>query len=326
LTVTAPAFGTSRFGRETEKGEVEIDRKRAHTLLDAYAEKGGRFIDTANVYGGGRSEAWLGDWLADRDRRDYVVASKLYWPTREDQVRATDFQHPNSQGLNRKHLRHQIEEILDRLQTEYVDILYIHRWDAETPVREFLRTLTTFVDEGLVHYLGASALRPDAWKVARANEIARRHGLVPFSVMQPRYNLVNREAEGEYLDMSTELDLGVVTWSPLAKGFLTGKYTREETEATDSRASDYDRWRRHFLTPENFDVLDEVRAVAQEQDTTPTKVALAWVYNHPRVTTPIVGARTVQQLEENVEARSTSLSDSQFEHLAAAKPGPYDGL
>jgi len=316
LEVSELALGTWRFGRETDAGHIETDREAAHELLSAYRAAGGRFIDTADVYGGGDSERWIGEWLADRDRDEFVIASKIYWPTREGD--------PNARGLNRKHLREQLDRMLDRLGTDYIDILYIHRWDDDTPAREFMPTLDEFVTSGWVHYLGASTFRPNAWKVARANELARQHGWEPFTVTQPRYNLVDREIEGEYLEFCREQGLGVFPWSPLAQGFLTGKYEREEGLTEESRASESEGWEDRYLTAENFDALDVVRAVAEEVGATPAQVALAYQTHHPDITAPLVGARTVEQLDENLRAATVSLSDDQFERLEAAKAGPFE--
>jgi aryl-alcohol dehydrogenase-like predicted oxidoreductase len=308
--VTEVAFGTWRFGRENDDGEVEIGRDRAHDLLDAYAEHGGRFIDTADMYGDGRSEEYIGDWLATRDREDYVIASKIYWPTRDD---------PNGSGLSRKHLRRQIDLILERLGTDYVDLLYVHRWDDDTPAEEFMRTLDGFVRDGKVNYLGTSTFEPNAWKVVKANELADRRGYEPFSLAQPRYNAVNREIEGNYLDMCADYDIGVVPWSPLAGGFLTGKYSRNEEPPAGSRAATDQQFVDSYLTPENFDALEVVEAVAEEVGASPGQVALAWLLHHEQVTAPIVGARTVEQLEENIAAADVSLTDDQFERIADAK-------
>lgn len=316
LQVSEIAFGTWRFGRETDAGSIETDREAAHELLDAYADAGGRFIDTADIYGQGKSEQWIGEWLAERDREDYVIASKIYWPTRSDD--------PNGRGLNRKHLRREIDLILDRLGTDYVDLLYIHRWDEETPAREFMRTLNGFVRDGRVHYLGASTLRPNAWRLARANELARQHDWEPFTVTQPRYNLINREIEGEYLDFCREEGLGVVPWSPLAQGFLTGKYERDGDLPDDSTASESEGWADRHLTDENFDALDVVTEVGEEVGASPAQVALAYQTHHPDITAPIVGARTVDQLQENLKASTVSLSTDQFDRLEASKAGPFD--
>ncbi|WP_134671228.1 aldo/keto reductase [Halorussus marinus] len=308
--VSELAFGTWRFGRENDEGDVEIGKERAHELLDAYAAAGGNFIDTADMYGDGRSEEYIGDWLADRDREEFVIASKIYWPTRED---------PNGWGLSRKHLRNSIEGILDRLGTDYVDLLYVHRWDDDTPVEEFMRTLDGFVRDGKVNYLGASTLEPNAWKVAKANEIADRRGYEPFKLAQPRYNLANREIEGNYLEMCTDYDIGVVPWSPLAGGFLTGKYERDAEPPEGTRGATDQQFRESYLTPENFDALEAAEAIADAVDATPAQVSLAWLVHHGRVTAPIVGARTVDQLEENLAAAEIDLTADQFDRLANAK-------
>ncbi|MEF8784656.1 MAG: aldo/keto reductase [Haloarculaceae archaeon] len=318
LEVSEFAFGTWRFGRETDAGNLEIDRSRALELLDTYADHGGRFIDTADVYGEGTSESWIGDWLDDRDREEFVIASKIYWPTREDD--------PNGRGLNRKHLRRQIDQILDRLGTDYLDLLYIHRWDDDTPARELMRTLDGFVQDGKVNYLGASTLAPNAWKIARANDIADRYGWEPFTVTQPRYNIVNREIEGEYVEFCRTNNVGVVPWSPLAQGFLTGKYQRDEDMPDDATASDTEGWESRYLTPENFDALDVVETVAEEVEATPAQVALAYHLSHPDITAPIIGARTTDQLAENLRAATVDLSLDQFQRLEAAKAGPFDDL
>lgn len=309
--VSELSFGTWRFGRENDAGEVEVAESRAHELLDAYANHGGNFIDTADMYGKGRSETYIGNWLADRDREDFVIASKIYWPTRGDD--------PNGKGLGRKHLRRQIDLILDRLGTDYVDLLYIHRWDDDTPAEEFMRTLNGFVRDGKVNYLGASTLEPNAWKVAKANEIADKRGYEPFTISQPRYNLVNREIEGNYLEMCRDYGMELVPWSPIAGGFLTGKYERDEEPPAGTRGATDQQFVDSYLKDENFDVLDELRAVADDVDATPAQVALAWLMQHNDVTAPIVGARTVDQLTENLQASSITLSTQQFERLANAK-------
>jgi aryl-alcohol dehydrogenase-like predicted oxidoreductase len=317
LQVSEIAFGTWRFARETDQGRLEVDREAAVDLLDTYAAAGGRFIDTADVYGDGESERWIGKWLRDYDRDEFVVASKVYFPTGDD---------PNAGGLNRKHVRRQVQYSLERLRTDYLDVLYIHRWDDETPARELMRSLNALVEEGKVHHLGASTLAPNAWRIARANGIAYREGLEQFSVTQPRYNVVNREIEGAYLDFCRERGLDVASWSPLAQGFLTGKYDREGGVPGDATASDTEGWEDRYLTGENFDALDVVRTVAEEVGATPAQVAIAWQLEHPQVTAPIVGARTVEQLEENLRAATVDLSADQFDRLSDAKAGPFEDL
>ena len=309
LQVSEIAFGTWRFGREDATGTTEVGKQRAFELLDAYAEGGGRFIDTADMYGDGLAETWIGEWFETRewDRESFVVASKVYWPTRGD---------PNGDGLGRKHLRRSVDAILERLGTDYVDLLYTHRWDDETPVEEFMRTLDGFVADGRVHYLGTSTFEPNAWKVARANEIARQHGYEPFTVAQPRYNLVDREIVGNYLEMSREYGIGICPWSPLAGGFLTGKYDRESGVPEGSRAARSDDFGDRYFTEANFRALDVLLEVANELDAAPAAVALAWL--REQGTVPIVGARTPGQLETNLGAVGVSLTESQYERLSEA--------
>ena len=311
-------FGTWRFGRTTDEGSVEIDEERAYDLLDTYAAAGGRFIDTADVYGNGASEKWIGNWLENRDRDRFCIASKIYWQTHEDD--------PNSLGTNRKNLRDRIRGILSRLKTEYIDVLYIHRWDDATPARSLLQTLNQFVTDGQVHFLGASTLRPNAWKVARANEIATHYGWEPFTVLQPRYNLVDREIEGDYLEFARQSDCAVCPWSPLGQGFLTGKYDPDEGLTATSRASESSRFEQRYLTDDNFAALNELKTVAAAVDASPAQTALAWLIHREGITSPIVGARTVEQLEENLAAASITLNESQVEQLTASIPGPYADL
>lgn len=312
--VSAIAFGTWRFGRETDAGTVETDRKRAHELLDAYADRGGNFIDTADMYGGGKSEQWIGEWLAERDREDFVIASKVYWSTRKND--------PNGRGIGRKHLRRQIDRILDRLDTEYLDLLYTHRFDEQTPPEEFMHTLDGFVRDGTVQYLGTSTFEPRAWEVARANEVAEKRNYEPFTIAQPRYNLVDREIETEYLDMCEAYDIGCCPWSPLAGGFLTGKYRREERIPKGTRGSVSNQFTDRYFTSKNFDALSVVCDIAAETDATPAQVSLAWLIAHPRITAPIIGARTTEQLTENLAATELSLSQEQFDRLSEAKATP----
>ena len=309
LRVSEFALGTWRFGREDATGAVEIDKQRAFELLDVYADHGGRFIDAADMYGDGRAERWIGEWFADRawDRESFVVASKVYWPTRDD---------PNGRGLGRKHLRRSLDGILKRLGTDRLDVLYAHRWDDDTPAEEFLRTLDGFVDDGRVHYLGTSTFEPNAWKVARANELADRRGYEPFTVAQPRYNLVDREIAGNYREMCDHYGIGVCPWSPLAGGFLSGKYGRERPVPDDSRAARSDDFADRYFTERNFGVLDVLQDVAAEVETPPAAVALAWL--RERGTVPVVGARTPAQLETNLRAAEIALTDSQRRRLTEA--------
>ena len=307
LEVSTLGFGTWRFGHEDDKGNIHVGESRAHALLDKYASHGGNFVDTANVYGDGQSEEYIGRWLADRDRRKFIVASKIYWPTRKSD--------PNASGLNRRHLRTQIDQILSRLDTSYLDILYVHRWDGTTDVGVVMRTLNQIISEGKVNYIGFSTSIPNAWRVVRANEYAEKNGLEPFTVAQPQYNLVTRQIEQEFLPMCRTYNIAVTTWSPLAGGFLTAKYRRDDTVEEDARGNRDDYFEDRYLIEQNFEILDRVREVSDESGLSPAQVSLQWLLNKQDITAPIIGARTVEQLNENVRSVTGSITDDQFERL-----------
>ena len=312
LEVSPIALGTWRFGMEHEEtGVVETDREDAHELLDAYAEAGGNFIDTANGYGHGDSERWIGEWLEDRDREDFVIASKCYWS------QESRFQ----ENLSAKNVRAEVEGSLDRLGTDYLDILYLHRFDDETPIEKTLRTIDDLISEGKVNYVGLSTA--DAWKLTKGLWKADVNNYEAFTVTQPQYSAVHREPVAEYLDVCADQDLAVVPYSPLHGGFLTGKYERvgeDEIRAPDgSRADITEHFEDWYLSENAWDVLDEIRAVAEEVDASPAQVSLAWLRAHEDLTiVPIIGARTTDQLEENLGAIEVSLSDEQFERIDAA--------
>lgn len=307
LEVSEIGFGTWRFGHEDDCGNVPIGKERSHALLDRYASRGGNLIDTANVYGEGRSEQYIGEWLNDRDRRDFIIGSKIYWPTRDED--------PNAGGLNRRHLRTQVDQILSRLNSSYIDILYVHRWDETTDVGTVMRTLNDIVSAGKVNYLGFSTSIPNAWRVVRANEYADRHGLEPFTIVQPQYNLVTRQIESQYLPMCRTYDLAVTTWSPLAGGFLTGKYHRNGTEQNNARGNRDDYFEDRYLNEENFEILDTVRSISDDTGASPAQVSLRWLLEKNDIAAPIIGARTVDQLDENLDSTSVSLTSKHVSQL-----------
>jgi aryl-alcohol dehydrogenase-like predicted oxidoreductase len=304
LDVSALCFGTWRFANENDDGTVETTREEAHELLDAFADRGGNFIDTANVYGtpNGTSEEWIGDWLDERDREEYVVASKVYGTA------VSRF----GGNLSRKNIRAEIEGTLDRLGTDYLDVYYIHRWDDETPITETLRTLTRLVEEGKVHYLAASSMA--ASKLTKGLWTSDVDGLERFEATQPRFNAADRPQE--YLDVCADQGIAVCPYSPLDGGFLTGKYDRE-VPPEGSRADLHD-WDMEF-SERQWRVLDAVRDVAAEVDATPAQVSLRWLIDQRAFTcVPIFGARSVDQMEENMGAVEVSLSADQFERITEA--------
>jgi aryl-alcohol dehydrogenase-like predicted oxidoreductase len=305
------------FGRES-------DEPVSRQMLDRFAEVGGTFIDTADAYNDGVSEEWLGRWLKDRDRYDFVVATKVRWGPGG-----------NREGLGRKHVLHAVEGSLRRLGTDHIDLYQVHGWDTATPVEEVMRTLDTLVSSGKVRYLGVSNWA--AWQIQKAFGVADRRGLEPFVSLQPLYNLLDREAEWELVPVSVDAGMGIIPWSPLRGGWLSGKYTRgmsrapEGTRINDAEA--HPNWSERWSQYDNertWTVLDELFAVAEEAGRHPAQVALNWLLQQPGVTAPIIGARTMEQLEVNLDAAGWDLDAQHIERLNAVSaqrlPYPYDVL
>ncbi|WP_458210399.1 aldo/keto reductase [Haladaptatus sp. NG-SE-30] len=326
--VSELCLGTWRFGKETN-GVVETGSEEAHRLLDAAWDHGINFIDTANVYGTphGRSERYIGDWLEDHDREDFVISSKVYFP-----FDGWGEPGPNDSGLSRKHIRTQIEGTLDRLGTDYIDLYYIHRWDEDTPIEETMRTLNQLVEEGKVNYLGASTMA--SWQLTKALWTADIEGLASFDVTQPLHHAGYYEDVRDYLDVCADQNLAVCPYSPLAGGFLTGKYERTDAEdpqaveAPDgSRGSFDDFFGDWYVSERGWKVLDTVREVADEVEATPTQVSLRWLMDWDEFTCiPIVGARTTEQLAENVKVTDIKLSDKQWNQIMDARYSPDGSL
>jgi aryl-alcohol dehydrogenase-like predicted oxidoreductase len=313
-------FGTWRFGHSSD-GVVETTRDEAHELLDEVHEQGVNFIDTANRYGDppGSSESYLGEWLADHEREDFVIASKVGLDVEAGQ---------NRSGLSRKHIRWQIDQTLERLNTDYVDLYYIHRLDNRTPISETLTTLTRLVEEGKVRHLGASTMA--AWELTELLWESDANGLESIDVVQPpvdatlqNWQRYERFDLHRYLEVCHKHDIGVVPYSPLAGGFLTGKYQRDDDAPEGSRLDlDPSNFERKYLSDRAWDVLDAVREVAKEVDATPAQVALRWVIEQdqfPGGMVPLTGARTAKQLQENVAAADLSLSATQLDRIDEAR-------
>jgi aryl-alcohol dehydrogenase-like predicted oxidoreductase len=304
LEVSRLCLGCMNFG----SGEEWMlgDDAASVEIIDRAIELGINFFDTANVYSRGESEQLLGRAIADRDREELVVATKVYGAMGEG---------PNKQGLSRKHVLDQIEGSLDRLGTDYVDLYQIHRWDESTPIEETLRALNHLVETGKVRYIGASTMA--AWQFTRALYESDLNDYARFACMQPEYNLVDRHEEENVLPVCAEEGIGVVPWSPLGGGFLTGKYERDEAPEEGRAATD--EYTRDRFTDENWSVLDEVEAIADAKDVSPAQVSLAWLLHEDVVDAPIVGPRSVDHLEENAAALDVSLSDEEIDRLEAPK-------
>jgi len=303
LRVSQLCLGTMTFGEDWGWGSSKDESRQ---ILDAFFEAGGNFIDTANVYTNGTSESLLGEFLkGDRDRA--VLATKY-----TNAMPGTD---PNAGGNQRKNMMRSVETSLKRLQTDYIDLYWLHIWDKITPLDEVMRAFDDLVRQGKILHAGVSDMA--AWAVARASTLAELRGWTPFVGLQIEYSLIERTVERELIPMAEALGLGVTAWSPLAGGVLTGKYVEGKAEA-DARMNsemmkgfnrDDERARR---------VVSEVQAVARDVGRSTAQVALAWLRQRPVPIIPIVGARRLEQFRDNLACLDLQLNTSQVERLDTA--------
>lgn len=312
LRVSPLALGAMTFGTAWGWG---ADEQEARRIFDTYLDAGGNMVDTANAYTDGQSEEYLGRFLTGR-RESVVVASK-YTASRNPAD-------PNAGGTHRKSLVGSIEATLRRLGTDYLDLLYVHAWDPHTPAEEVIRALDDLVRAGKVLYLGISDA--PAWQVSRMQTIAELRGWAPLVALQVEYNLIERTVERDLLPMAQELGLGVVPWGPLGGGVLTGKYTRADlggpgSDRPGGTRKDY-AVANQLLTERGLDIADVVSAVADEVGATPAQIALRWTLEHPAVTSPLIGARTPNQLRQNLAALDVDLDTAQLDRLDAASQVP----
>ena len=312
LRVSALCLGTMTFGNEA-------DETVSHAILDRYVEAGGDFIDTADVYTGGASEEIIGRWLTGRRRDSLVVATKGFWGTGDA---------ANDHGASRKHLIAAVHTSLRRLGTDYIDLYQLHCFDESTPIEETLSTLDQLVRTGLVRYLGVSNYA--AWQLQKSVDVARFRGWEPFVAAQPLYNLIDRDIEHELVPVCRNEGVGIIPWSPMRGGWLTGKYQRGMTSAPAGTRWDGDRqpWLGNWedsVDERTWTVTDTLLAVAGETGRTPAQVALRWLLQRPGVTGPIIGARSVEQLTDNLGATGWTLDGKHLERLTAAgeQPQPY---
>ena len=317
--ISALALGTLTFGNET--GEAD-----SFAQLDCFLSAGGTLIDTADVYADGRSEQIIGRWLASRaDARELaVIATKGRFPTTGD---------PNGHGLSRRHLTEALDASLRRLGVETIDLYQLHGWDPLTPVEETLRFLDDAVRAGKVRYFGLSNFL--GYQIQKYVDFADRYGLIRPVTVQPQYNLMARAIEWEVVPACQAEGLGLLPWSPLASGWLTGKYHRNEPPAAGSRLSDQmdqgmRTWNERGHLERNWQVIDAVRKVAEGRGAAMSQVAIAWVLARPAVRSVILGARTLAQLDDNLAAADLELTGDETRLLeVASDPGapdyPYGG-
>ena len=303
LRVSPFCLGAMTFGEDWHWGSDVAD---AEAILTRYIEDGGNFIDTANAYTKGHSEKIIGDYIRQRGlRRDQLVVATKFFAN----LFPPD---PNAGGGSRKSLIAACDESLRRLQTDYVDLYWMHLWDRFTPIDETMRALDDLVRAGKVRYVGFSDT--PAWKVTQAQVTAGFRGWTPLVALQIEYSLLERTVEGELIPMAQELGLGVTPWSPLRGGVLTGKYTRDNVrDAAPGRGERVTA----YLNDRTFSIVDELVRIAAEIDATPAAVALAWVQSKPGVDSTIIGARTMEQLDANLAGLEVELTTGHMEALDA---------
>jgi len=309
LRVAELALGTMTFGTEWGWG---ADREEARRMFDAYAAAGGNFIDTANRYTNGTSEKFVGDFMRS-DREHFVVASKYTLSSRPDD--------PNASGNHRKNLVQALEASLRRLDTDYVDVYWVHIWESLTPIDEMMRALDDQVRAGKVLYVGISDA--PTWVIARANTLAECRGWTPFAAVQHQYSLIERGADRELLPMARSLDLAVTAWGALGRGILSGKYNRDPGGGGGRISTTGGK-----VGARELAIAAEVVAVAAEVGASASQVALTWLRRRPGVVIPILGASKLHQLNDNLGCLDVELDDAQTERLdkaSAVELGfPYD--
>jgi aryl-alcohol dehydrogenase-like predicted oxidoreductase len=303
LRVSRVCLGMMSFGNDSDKPWV-IDEQAAEPIVRAALDGGITFFDTADTYSQGASEVATGRLLGKlRTREELVIATKVFMPMTPGE---------NGGGLSRKHILSAIDASLQRLGMDYVDLYQIHRWDPRTPIEETMQALHDVVSAGKARYVGASSMF--AWQFAKAQHVAERAGTTRFVSMQNHYNLVYREEEREMLPLCIDQGVGVIPWSPLARGMLAGNRTRGGERLTTRAGSDpfgdylYDQ-------PTDFDVVERVVEVAGERGVPPAQVALAWLLHKPGVTAPILGATKAAHLEDALAGEQLALSPQEIARL-----------
>ncbi|MES4907356.1 MULTISPECIES: aldo/keto reductase [unclassified Streptomyces] len=314
IKVSRICLGMMSYG-DPQHRAWQLDIDAARPIVRRAVESGVTFFDTADMYSRGRSEEVTGELLRElfSSRDDYVLATKVYMPMGEG---------PNDRGLSRKHILAGIDASLRRLGTDHVDLYQIHRWDPETPIEETMEALHDVVRAGKARYIGASSMF--AWQFAKAQYTAAAAGWTRFVSMQNHYNLLYREEEREMNPFCLDQGVGVIPWSPLARGLLTGTRDRHRTGATVRAGEDQlvERW----YADAEFDIVDATRAVAEERGVSPAQVALAWLLGKDAVTAPIVGATKAGHLEDAVAAVGLRLDEDEVARLEAPyRPRPIMG-
>jgi aryl-alcohol dehydrogenase-like predicted oxidoreductase len=307
VVVSELCLGAMTFGRE-------LDEMQTKEMIDRFIDAGGNFIDTADVYSRGTSEEFTGQAIKGR-RDDLVLATKVRFPMGSG---------VNDVGISRKHIMSACEASLRRLATDYIDLYQVHCWDEVTPLEETLSALSDLVRQGKVRYLGISNFT--GWQVMKAKHVSEKYGFESFISLQPQYSLVERHIEYELVPVCLDQGLGILPWGPLGGGFLSGKYRKGQAPPEDSRIADAtedmeEAWDRR-ATERNWEIVQVLGSIAEETGRSYSQIALNWLLARPGVTAPILGARKMEQLEDNLGAAGWTLDDKQLQRLNEASEPP----
>jgi aryl-alcohol dehydrogenase-like predicted oxidoreductase len=302
LKVSAIGLGTNRFGAE------HVPQSAVNDMIDAALDLGINFIDSADVYTGGQSEVTLGNALKGRWDK-FVLANKVFWPMGDG---------PNDRGTSRYHISNAVEASLRRLQSDHIDLYYLHRWDSSTPIEESMRALDDLIRAGKIRYVGGSDFA--AWQLAKANLLAEFRGWSALAAMQSHYHLLEREVEREMLPYCAEHGVGFVPYFPLAGGFLTGKYRRNQPAPAGSRG-EFSDYVKGYLTDANYDKIEKLEAWAAEHGHSLGDLAQSWLLAQPAVCSVISGATKLEQIQANVRAAEWQLSRAELDEVTALLKG-----
>jgi len=312
MTVSRLCLGTMTYGTPTERWPWALNEEQSRPFIKKALELGINFFDTADVYTAGASEEVVGRALKDFAKRDeYVLATKVFNPMGTS---------PNQKGLSRKHIMSAIDASLKRLDTDYVDLYQIHRWDYNTPIEETMEALHDVVKAGKARYIGASSMF--SWQFAQSLYVADLHGWTRFVSMQPHYNLLYREEEREMLPLCKDQKIAVIPWSPLARGVLT----RTSKERNDTERAQTDNFGKTLYQDKDMQIVDSVTAIAKKHGVPNAQIALAWMLTKPEITSPIIGASKPGHLEDAVAALKVKLTVEEIKSLEELyEPHPVSG-
>jgi aryl-alcohol dehydrogenase-like predicted oxidoreductase len=312
MTVSRLCLGTMTYGTPTERWPWALNEEQSRPFIKKALELGINFFDTADVYTAGASEEVVGRALKDFAKRDeYVLATKVFNPMGSS---------PNQKGLSRKHIMSAIDASLKRLDTDYVDLYQIHRWDYNTPIEETMEALHDVVKAGKARYIGASSMF--SWQFAQSLYVADLHGWTRFVSMQPHYNLLYREEEREMMPLCKDQKIAVIPWSPLARGVLT----RTSKERNDTERAQTDAFGKTLYQEKDMQIVDRVTTIAKKHDVPNAQIALAWMLTKPEITSPIIGASKPGHLEDAVAALKVKLTAEEIKNLEELyEPHPVSG-